>query len=239
MPLILARLEDQDEIAKKNGWIRTFNRAMPWDSVFAAAVEEEGQWWRRHIETPGTMVNCGVHAASHYTDGDATVSNHRGSVPTGSDTSTVLPAITDKSYGSGAADDPPPTGTWQRRTRRRRFETQPTHPKPTKSDKDNELCNGFQIGKCMSTTDGLHCAAHPSRLHKCAYCRKQGHGENVCWLKNKGTGKGGANDYNDGYGNQMPWMRGGRGNGGGGGRGGGRGRGGKPNKGRGRGGDAW
>ena len=30
MPLIKARLEDQDELAKKNGWVRTYNHDMPW-----------------------------------------------------------------------------------------------------------------------------------------------------------------------------------------------------------------
>ena len=42
---------------------------------------------------------------------------------------------------------------------------------------------------------------NPAVVHICAFCRKQGHGEGSCWMKNKG--KGGGEE-----GGQLPWMRG-------------------------------
>ena len=205
--------------------MRTFNHEMPWGSVFASAVEDEDKWWRRHIENPGIMVNCGVHSAGHYTDGDATITNSKGVTVTGSDTSSVLPAITDGSSMVSGGIEGTPSGGWPRRGRKRgRYAVAAAPPKTAQ-----ETCAGFQTGKCTYSPDGLHCGAQPNKLHKCAYCKKQGHGESDCWLKDKGAGKGGK----DG-GGQLPWMRGGRGAGGGG-RGNQGNKGKQGNKGRGRG----
>ena len=92
MPALVDYLEADHETAVANNWRSDFNPAMKWGSAFKAAVEDSDKWWRKHIEDPGLEVNCGVHAPSHYTDGDAMISRQPGVTPTGSDTMATTPA---------------------------------------------------------------------------------------------------------------------------------------------------
>ena len=116
MPALLDKLEVDHETAVANNWRSDFNPAMKWDSVFKAAVEDSDKWWRKHIEDLGLEANCGVHAPSHYTDGDAVISRQPGVTPTGSDSMATMPAASgghhlhDKRPGSDEPPAGPPTG---------------------------------------------------------------------------------------------------------------------------------
>ena len=61
---------------------------------------------------------------------------------------------------------------------------------------NKSFCKGSQLGTCLATTDGLHCAANPAFLHQCAFCKKQGHGENSCWAKQEAEAAGAAGGNN-------------------------------------------
>ena len=151
------------------------------------------------------------------------ISKQRGSVPTGSDTSTVLPALTDALHALLTFEGYEPNPKRRRRTRP--GSTTTTRGQYQINRRNEEMCGGFQSGKCTHTTDGLHCAANPSKVHQCAYCKRQGHGKRECWLKKKGAGRGAGAPAGSGAppSNNLPWMRGGKDKGGGRGRGGGKG----------------
>ena len=212
MPALLDKLEADHETAVANGWRTDFDPNMKWDSVFKAAVEDLDMWWRTHIEDPGLEINCGVHAPSHYTDGDAMISRQPGVTPTGSDSMATMPAasgghpLTNRRPGYEEPPSGPPSGGRRKRNRglTRGFGLGEGAP-PVKINRTKEsFCAGFQKGECtQACTDGLHCARDPSKTHRCSYCRKTGHGAERCWSKPQ-SGKGQGDRRAE---RNLPWAK--------------------------------
>ena len=202
MPLIKAKLEEEDAIAKQHGWPLKLDPAMPWGAVFKYAVEVCDKWWGLHCENPGVEVNCRVGTTSQYTDGDATISHTPGQTPTGSDTMTVQPAML------GGPKRGHPDASYQgqeqvpyKRRRGARVRAQPAvlPPAPATATRTTP-CAGYQKGTCTQSPDGYRCAVNPGTTHTCSYCGKAGHGESSCWAKVETNPRAGTQ-------RTMPWIK--------------------------------
>ena len=195
MPKIRAKLERKYDKAVKNKQVidpEEYDPEKPWDVVFLEAAEGQETWWRKHVDKPGLLITCHVLRVSDVIDGDVQCGTSLSHTPLGSDTQVSLPGLRGTPQIQALTAPPKKQQQLARPPPGARPEPRPTKVRRLANvndqahqgghawklnNKNEELCDGFQVGTCMKThSDGLHCATDHTKVHQCSFCRKSGHG---------------------------------------------------------------
>ena len=231
---LLEKLEVRREEDVKKNRHTDFDPSMPWNSVWAALVNNCSEWWKRHVEMPILCVATKAKKVSDYVEGDAPIQASQFThtpqlvMPTPSTqrqkrkaVQQLTPYVGDSNAGhmNYYSTDSPPAIKGGGKGGSQNKDVWDDRQGRYVMTKNGKPCDGYQCGTCTSTCDGLHCSYDPGSTHQCNRCLRAGHGAQQCWKrqaqagggktgdkgKGGGKGQGGGGKGRGGGGKKMPW----------------------------------
>ena len=177
-------LTQEDDIAKKNGWVRHFNKERPWNCVWKRLVHGEESWWNKQLEKPCHNICMGLAQMSDYIGHDAPIagsSSGSGTNPGFQRHEAV--ALRFKRQAPQSIEPPPKRQALALQDAPPLPPPRSDHP-PVKSvnGKNRPLCKGFQTGCCRKVNKQSLCAVDNASAHQCELCLKTSHGSSSCPL---------------------------------------------------------